>query len=97
LFLVQIGRNPIFETLLQLFASVWCLVFFGKVDTFAHLLVGTDLSLVHQVTYVHCLTLAKGRYLKASTNDTHFLGGLQVRPQPEKEQALLSWKKKQKT
>ncbi len=28
--------------------------------------------------------------LKANTNDIHFLGGLQVRPQPEKEQALLS-------
>jgi hypothetical protein len=29
--------------------------------------------------------------LKTSTNDIHFLGGLQVRTQPEKEPALLSY------
>ena len=82
--------------MLQLFASVWRLVFFGKVGTFGHPLVGTDLGLVQYILALpdtckgQVPEIAVDNMLKASSNDILFLGGLQVRPQPEKEQALLS-------
>ncbi len=71
-------------------------MFIGKVGTFGHPLVGTNLSLVQYILAL--LDTCKGQVpeiavdemLKANANDIHVLGGLQVTPQPEKEQALLS-------
>ena len=68
-------------------------MFFGKVRTFARSLIGTDLSLVHYILALpdtgkgQVPEIAVDNMLKASTKDIHFLGGLQVRPQPEKEQS----------
>jgi hypothetical protein len=81
-------------------SRAWRLVFFGKVGTFAQPLVGTDLSLVQYILALpdtckeQVPEIAVNEMLKANANDIHFLGCLQVRPQPEKEQVLLSLKTK---